>query len=365
MKFFEPIFKRLKMSDRSADFAHVECELKTKLKALSCTYIPIENESTLLKVRDLFISDITDEYHEIESPNCSGIKLYYLALHYKIVKKDINNMKTNLFMAIEMGYSPAMVSLGDFYHSQKDYGQMMTYYLRAVEQKNVRAMIKLAGYYINIEKDEDLMIKYLLMAVKLEDADAMTRLGVHYYLKKKYSLMEEYYLMAIDLRYSDAMYSFALYYKTIDKNYQKMIEYFVMSSELGNVSSMIELGLYYQLKEIDNEKTKEYYSMVQKKLEIDIANVTNIHLGRFYYYYGIYQKDVEKDETKMKEYWFIAVKLGNLNAKHSLSDYYNKPENIKTDDNYLIHYLKIIGNEYLCPHLKLSKHLIMTCRHYR
>ena len=69
-------------------------------------------------------------------------------------------------MAIELGNSDAMNSLGSYYYKQKDIPNMMKYYEMAIELGNSNAMNNLGVYY-EIGKDIPNMVKYYEMAIEL------------------------------------------------------------------------------------------------------------------------------------------------------------------------------------------------------
>jgi TPR repeat protein len=150
-------------------------------------YIPIDDTQLLIKIYNLFRSEI------IFDPT-NGIEYGYIGLYYECVKKDhINAVK---------------------------------YYLIAIEHNNVAAMYNLALYYDNI-KDHVNMEKYYLMATKHGCVNAMYNLARYYDYIKDYVNMEKYYLMATEHGCVNAMNHLVVYYKRDKKDIFKPIELYI------------------------------------------------------------------------------------------------------------------------------------------
>ena len=156
-------------------------------------------------------------------------------------------MKKYYLMAIEKGNSVAMNNLAIYYKEiEKDYDNMKKYYLMAIDKDNSNAMYNLGDYYEEIEKNYDNMKKYYLMAIEKGDSNAMNNLAIYYEnIEKNYDESKKYYLMAIKKGGSDAI------------------------NNLKNITSPLERYILYNEHNIsfDEELTKDIH-IYNNKLKI-------------------------------------------------------------------------------------------------
>ena len=125
----------------------MEAIIKGLIESHGNDYVPIEQESSIKVVYDLFLLNqkIADE--DLNSTEC----LYY-GYYYMNIEKNYDLVKKYYLMAIEKGNHGAMCDLGSFYGNiEKNYDLVKKYYLMAIEKGNHGAMCNLGWHYDDIE----------------------------------------------------------------------------------------------------------------------------------------------------------------------------------------------------------------------
>ena len=130
-------------------------------------------------IERLFNSKI--DFIDFDEFNNNSNILLWISLYYQLIKTDYVLMKKYYLMAIELGNSSAMNSLGWYYkNTEKNYVMMKKYLLMAIELNNSKAMNNLGVYYFEVKKDYVMMKKYLLMAIELNNSTSMNNLKLFY-----------------------------------------------------------------------------------------------------------------------------------------------------------------------------------------
>ena len=129
-------------------------------------------------------------------------------------------------------------------------------------------------------------------------------------------------------------------YKLIEDYILQLFNNDIVDLDTNDELKLLWNGIYYQNKIKDYSKTKQYYQMA-----IDVGNDNAMaNLGRYY-------QEVEKDYELMKQYYQMAIDAGNSDAMNNLGNYYEYVEK-----NYVLmkqYYLMAIdkGNLYAMHNL--------------
>lgn len=105
------------------------------------SYIPIESETSLDRIYQLFVNK---QFTEPEN----DIEYNYYGLYFQHIDNDYDKTKKYFKLAIEKNNSNAMNNLGLYYELiEKNFVKMEKWYLMAIEHKNSQAMKNLGAYY--------------------------------------------------------------------------------------------------------------------------------------------------------------------------------------------------------------------------
>ena len=182
-------------------------------------------------------------------------------------------------------------------------------YLKKAEKLNNIACLNILGQYYLKNNDEKKAIKYFKRAATHNFVYAFNNLGKIYENKKQYNIAFEYYLKSADLEESWAC---------------------------NKVGEMYRLGIGTN---VDLKKAFEYYS---KALEVPIdylENYAKYNLAVYFYMYGNYEANVEKNESRAVEL-LIESSSKLIDSQMFLLCYYVS----KNDNVNILKYKELIEN---------------------
>jgi hypothetical protein len=109
-----------------------------------------------------------------------------------------------------------------------------------------------------------------------------------------------------------------------NENHEEMVKYSEMGIKMGSTKCINNLALYYQTKQQYDKSVMLYKMGAEKNCPISMAN-----LG---YYYHI----IDKNETEMKKYYKMAIKLNSKTALINLIRFYITINNLEKTKKYCL-----------------------------
>ncbi len=224
--------------------------IKRIIEQFDITYIPIEDEPTLVAIFYLLFCSIAEPDEKV-----TGIKAYYYGVYYHM-KRNEELMHKYYKKALEYGYEDALAYIGYFYDGIKKYKKMKKWYSKGIKIKNARCMFNLASHYHFVRINRKKAEKWYRKAIKYGCKESYINYGFFNYEKKDFDQMHKYYFLAIENEEYDACFNLATFYNKKGE-YDDMLRYLRMGARHKNATCIKFLNKLFQLEPADNETKKK------------------------------------------------------------------------------------------------------------
>ena len=289
---------------------------------------PIYIENIIIKITEDYINKTSIPTNDII--DYINIKLNNEINYTHSLKKLAN--QNNTYACYELGLN---------FHEKKEYQKSYNYFKIAADKNHPKANYYIAKMLLNgtlgsnAKEDINEALKYATKATQLGNIEANNLIGLIYLRYKKDKEKAIYYFkIAADKEYPYAYNNLGIL-KEKEKVYQQAFDYYLKSAKLEEGWACNKIAEFYR-QGIGTPKNQNkafyYYNLA---LENKNLNWPKYNLAMYFYLFGNYQANIEKNELLAIKLFKESANENNIKSTIYLIEYYTEKYFNERNKQYL------------------------------